>query len=108
MNKLKNPAGIGFLLMLAGPAFLLLMNLIHSMVGDFPEFTANIIFWIAIVPPALGGIGCFVRLFSWKKIDSFERSLSIVTTIMCNPYFYFMYMFICGISSKTLAGLSWM
>ena len=108
MSKLKNPAGIGFLLMLSGPAFLLLANLIHSMVGDFSELVANIIMWIALIPPAIGGLACFGRLFSWKNIDSLERALSIVTTIICNPFFYFIYFVICGISKSTLAGLSWM
>ena len=102
------PAVIGFALMLTGPAILFLASALQSITGNLPELLANIIAWICIILPGIGGVTCLVRLFFWKKIGSAERGLSIVTVIMCNPFFFFIYMFMCGMAAKTLAGLNWM
>lgn len=99
---------IGFILMLAGPIILLLAGFFTETFGYVPEIAANIIAWTAIILPGIGAIISIVSLFKWKKIGKRGRALAIVTVIMCNPFFYFIYLVMCGISSKTLAGLSWM
>ena len=99
---------IGFILMLSGPLVLLLASLTQKLFGDLSEILANIISWTAMIVPGIGAVICIICLFSWKKLMPHSRALSIVTVIMCNPFFYYIYLFICAISSKTLAGLNWM
>jgi len=103
-NKL---AIIGFALMLAGPMILFLARTLQNQIGDFSEFAAHAIMWITLVLPGIGAVISFVSLIL-KKAGKLGCALSIVTLIMCNPFFYFFYFFICGIMGNTLAGLSWM
>ena len=104
-NKL---AIIGFLFMLAGPAVLFLAVFLTNKFGIIPKYAADIISWIAIILPAIGTAISIFSLVRWKKTGIVGRSLAIVTVVMCNPFFYFGYYFMCGIASYTLAGLSWM
>jgi hypothetical protein len=105
----NNKASItGFILMLAGPAILLLAGLLTDTFGYLPETAANIISYVALFLPGIGAVLCIITLFRWKKTRKLGRSLAVVTVVMCNPIFYFFYYFICAISSNTLAGLSWM
>ena len=104
-NKL---AVIGFSLMLAGPATLFLSDLIQNLTGNFPEIIALIIMITAIILPIAGVVLGIISLVLWKKSGIIGRVLSIVTVTMCNPFFLLIYIFICGISGSTLAGLSWM
>lgn len=99
---------IGFILMLAGPIILLLAEFLTKLIGYIPIIAANIISWTAIILPAIGVVISIVTFFRWKKTGKLGRALSIVTVIMCNPFFYFLYFFICVIAGNTLAGLSWM
>jgi len=99
---------IGFILMLAGPAIIMIAGFLTDTFGYISEIAANIISWTAIALPGIGAVICIVMLFRWKKTGKLGRALSIVTVIMCNPFFYFIYLFMCGIASKTMAGLNWM
>jgi len=108
-NKRKNKlAVIGFSLMLAGPAILISAFLLQNLAGNFPKIIADIIMWITLVLPGIGAVLCIISLVLWKRTGNIGRSLSIVTVVMCNPVFYFVYLIICGIAGNTLAGLSWM
>ncbi len=99
---------IGFIFMLAGPMILVLAGVLTDIFGNIPEIAANIVSWTAMALPGIGAVISIVTLFRWKKLGKVERALSIVTVIMCNPFFYFIYFVMCSIASKTLAGLSWM
>ena len=99
---------IGFLLMLVGPAVLFLAGFISYIFGYFPEIVANIIAWGAFILPGIGVVFSIISLCNWKRAGHLSRALSIVTVVICNPLFYYLYFFVCGISSNTLAGLSWM
>jgi hypothetical protein len=99
---------IGFILMLAGPAILILAGLVTGAFGYLPRTAANIVSYVTMFLPGIGAVVCIVTLFRWKKTGKLGRSLAVVTVVMCNPFFYFFYFFICAISSSTLAGLSWM
>lgn len=110
MKQRKNKLGnAGFILMLAGPATLILVDVFHSNFGDFSEFVGNAIMWICLALPAIGVVLCIICLLFWKEANAWGRGLSIVTVIMCcNPVFFLFYYLSCGIASKTLAGLPWM
>lgn len=101
-------ARMGFRIMIAGPLILALAGVLTKLFGYFPEFIGTIISWVAIPLPAIGAIYCFFALRSKEKPDQSRRSLCIVTLIMCNPFFYLIYFFICTIAGESLAGLSWM
>ena len=108
LTKNNKLADIGFILMLAGPAIILIADLLTGSIGTVSEITANIICWIAIVLPGIGAVLSIISLFMWKKTGTRGHAFAIITVIMCNPFFYFVYIVICGMASKTLAGLSWM
>jgi hypothetical protein len=106
---LKNKAAIiGFLLMLAGPIILFLAGLFTKSYGDMPKTAANIVSWVTAILPGVGAVISIISLIKWNKTGKLGRALSIVTVIMCNPFFYIVYLFMCMLSSSTLAGLSWM
>ena len=105
----KNKASIiGFILMLSGPAILIIAGFLTEAYGYVPEIAANIITWTAMGLPGIGAIVSIIMLFKWKKTGKPGRALAIVTVIMCNPFFYFIYFVICGMAKSTLAGLNWM
>ena len=106
--KNNKAAIIGFILMLAGPAILILAGLFTGAFGYLPRTAASIVSYVTMFLPGIGAVICIVTLFRWKKIGKLGRSLAVVTVIMCNPFFYYIYFIICAISSSTLAGLSWM
>jgi hypothetical protein len=97
-NKL---AIIGFICMAAGPALLLFLEQLHRWIGHFP---ASIAVSIAIFLPGCGAVISIISLIL-RKSGKLGRALSIVTLIMCNPFFYAYYIFICAIMTSTLAGL---
>lgn len=99
---------IGFALMLAGPVILVLAALFQDWQGDFSEFIAYAIMAIAIILPGSGFVISIISLRLWKKMGAWDRALSIVTAIMCNPFFLLYYCFICLVAGLSLAGLSWM
>lgn len=99
---------IGFILMLVGPAILMIAGFLTEKIGYVPEIVANIIAWTAMALPGIGAVISIVMLFKWKIMGNLGRALALVTVIMCNPFFYFAYFVMCGIASSTLAGLSWM
>ena len=99
---------IGFILMLAGPLILFLAGLITESVGYLPAVAANIISLVCMILPGNGAVISIMTLVKWKKTGRLGRALAIITVVMCNPFFYFYYFFICALSSRALAGLSWM
>lgn len=96
---------IGFVLMLIGPAMLFLSGYIPWIL---PKAIAYTIMWIMIVLPATGAVLSIVSLRLCKKEKRSVHPLSVITLVMCNPLFYFLYFFICGIMGDTLAGIPWM
>ena len=105
----KNKLAItGFVLMVVGPLILLIAGQLQGQIGNFSEFVSNFIMWSAIIFPGVGAIISIVSLFLWNKTGNLGHALSIITLIMCNPFFFFIYYVMCAISSKTLAGLPWM
>ena len=107
IRKIKCPV-IGFCLMLAGPAMLFLAGSYVNTFGYFSATVASIVSLTAMILPGVGAVFAIISFWQWKKTKVLGRALSIVTVIMCNPLFYLYYILICGISSSTLAGLSWM
>lgn len=107
--KRKNRLGvIGFIGMLAGPALLVLADTMQTLAGDFTKLQADIIIWVSLILPAAGFVISIITLIRWKKTGVLGRALAIVTVVMCNPFFYYIYFFICAIAGMTLAGLPWM
>ena len=107
LQKMKQPI-IGFMLMLAGPAILLLTGFYTKLFGYLTQIAANVVSTIAIVVPGIGFVIGIASLFKWKQTWKLGRAFALVTVVMCNPFFYFVYLMVCGIASSTLAGLSWM
>lgn len=107
IQKNKLPI-LGFALMLGGPLILLLAGGVTEFFGYIPEIAANIISWTAIILPGIGVVLSIITLFRWKKTGKLGRALALITVIMCNPVFYYTYLFLCLIASRTLAGLLWM
>ena len=99
---------IGFALMLAGPGILILAGFFTEIFGYVSKTAADAIMWAAIIIPGIGAVLSVFSLVLWKKTGNLGRALSIVTVIMCNPIFYFVYLLICGVASRTLADLAWM
>ncbi|MDR2547782.1 MAG: hypothetical protein LBC96_09830 [Lachnospiraceae bacterium] len=107
--KQKNKMSIiGFTLFLAGPAILVLANILMTEYGYFPQIVARIITWGAILLPGAGVIICFFQLCRWRKTGKLGRALSIVTVIMCNPIVYIYYCLYAVLYGSTMAGLPWM
>jgi glucose uptake protein GlcU len=98
----------GFILMLCGPAVLLLGALLYQLIGDFPEILAFIFGSIALLLPLIGVILCIMALTKHKELWNGEKSLAIITCVMCNPLFYFIYFFVCYVSGYGLAGSAMM
>ncbi len=99
---------IGFICMLAGPILLVLANTMQIWIGDFTRLQANIIMGVSLILPAAGFVIGIITLVRWKKTGIWGRALAIVTVVMCNPFFYYIYFIICTIMGVTLAGLPWM
>ena len=99
---------IGFSLMITGPLTLYLAGVYQSQNGNLSKFFASAIMRIAIVLPGIGAAVSIISLCLWKRTGKLGRALSIVTVVICNPFFYFMYFVICSISEEILAGLPWM
>ena len=96
---------IGFLLMLAGPAILILAGMFTSLFGYMPTVIAEIVSWVAFILPGIGAvINCIVLLFLREETGILEHVLASVTVFMCNPFFYLVYFFICRATSMDLAG----
>lgn len=109
MREQKSKLGvIGFVFMIAGPMILFLASMVQTACGDFPEWLANIVAWVSLILPAAGLIMSIISLVLWKKSGVWGHALAIVTVIMCNPFFYWIYFIICMIYSQDLAGLPWM
>ena len=98
----------GFLFMLAGPTILVITGLLTGTFGFLSETVAGIVSWTAIILPGIGVVISIVSLARRNKAGKLGRSLAIVTLVMCNPFFYAFYFFICIIAGNTLAGLGWM
>jgi hypothetical protein len=98
----------GFMLMLGGPAVLILGGLLYQVIGDFPDILAFIFGGIAFILPGIGLVFAIKSLLKRKELYKFDLSVSIITCVMCNPIFYFFYFFICFISGSALAGMSMM
>ncbi len=101
---------IGFILMLLGPIILLALGwLLWPIVNDFSEFTLLAIINICLFLPGIGAILSLISLIiNKKKEHPSYRMLSFVTLIMCNPFFYFYYFFICSVMRFSVAGIPWM
>jgi hypothetical protein len=95
---------IGFAFMLAGPALIIFAGLLQNWTGDFHKISALIIAWTSVVLPGIGAVISIVSLIL-RKSGKLGKALSIVTLIMCNPFFYYYYFFICMVMGITLAGL---
>ena len=96
---------IGFILMLAGPAILILAGLFTSVFGYVPGVVAGIIAWTAIILPGIGAvINGIVLLFFREETGVLGYALASITVIMCNPIFYLFYFAICRVTSRNLAG----
>jgi len=106
----KKLAIIGFLLMLAGPVFLVLTRttIFYFYSISFFRVLSVILTWLAILLPATGAVFCIVSLVRCKKTGEPINALSIVPIAMCNPFFYFMYFVICSLYGNPLAGISMM
>jgi hypothetical protein len=99
---------IGFFTMLSGPAIIFLGMIWSINIGNIPLTITDIIIWITILLPGIGAVLCIISLCKWKKIATSGRVISIITVVMCNPAFYYIYFIICLILRHSLAGLSWM
>ncbi|MDR0913908.1 MAG: hypothetical protein LBM65_01900 [Oscillospiraceae bacterium] len=105
LNKLPL---IGFLIMLSGAAIIIIEIILFNIIGTINSDVGNVITWVTIVLPGIGAVLCIISLFRWKKIGLTGQVLSVLTVVMCNPWFYYIYFIICIISGYTLAGLQWM
>ena len=85
-------AMVGFILMLAAPGFLAFADTKQM---SFSAETAAVIAWICFVAPGVGALCSILCLSLWKKAGVVSRALSIVTIIVCNPYFYYYYYWFC-------------
>ena len=106
----KKLAVIGFFLMLAGPVTLIpARNLGYS----FPDYSffgivSIIITAITFLLPAAGAVLCIIHLVRCKKTGERKNPLSIITLVMCNPFFYFIYFVVCAFLGSPLTGLAMM
>jgi hypothetical protein len=107
-SLLNNLPLIGFLIMLSGFAIVIVEIILYNIIGTINSDIGNIITWVTIVLPGVGAVLCIISLFRWKKISLTGQVLSVITVVMCNPWFYMVYFVICSITRDTLAGLSWM
>jgi|GEM_PF-2839651 len=109
-KSVKKLAIIGFLLMLAGPGTLILVRrLAYSFPRNSLLDTISIILtWAAIALPAAGAVLCIIHLVKCSKAGTPKNPLSIVTLVMCNPLFYFIYFVACALMGSPLTGLSMM
>jgi drug/metabolite transporter (DMT)-like permease len=94
----------GFFLMLGGPAVLLVASLFYRSLARLPEFISLIIGGIAFFLPLVGVILCIKAFKHRDQLFKAERALVIITFVMCNPLFYFVYFFICYVSGFALGG----
>jgi drug/metabolite transporter (DMT)-like permease len=98
----------GFFLMLGGPALLLFASLFYRTLARLPEFISLIIGGIAFFLPLVGVILCIKAFKHRDQLFKVERAIAIITFVMCNPLFYFVYFFICYVSGFALGGSSLM
>ena len=98
---------IGFALLAAGPFALFILSQIQIRMGylNFPDFLASVTIWTIILLPGIGALFSIISLVRWKKTGVSGRILSIVTVLICNPYFYFFYYVFCAYSVVVLTGL---
>jgi hypothetical protein len=93
---------VGFLVMLSGPTVFILANILFD---TLPKFIAYTFMWAAIVLPGIGFALSIISLVLDRKSDARKSGFAIFTIIMCNPFFYFIYFFICGMMGSALAGM---
>ena len=109
-KSVKKLAIVGFLLMLCAPALLFpARNLGFS----FPNYSflgiiSVILTGIAFLLPATGAVLCIIHLVKCKKSGEPKSALSIITLVMCNPFFYFIYFVVCAFLGSPLTGLAMM
>jgi hypothetical protein len=96
----------GFLLMLSGPALLLIAGLFVVVLGELPAVLAFIIGGTAFLLPGIGVVFAIKALIKRDELYKTGRALAIITCVMCNPLFYFIYFFICFVSGSALAGMA--
>ncbi|MDR0946631.1 MAG: hypothetical protein LBM87_02640 [Ruminococcus sp.] len=97
----------GFILLLCGPGVLLLAALV-GIIGDIPDVLALIIGGIAFILPGIGAVLSIIALTKRKELDKIGRALAIITLVMCNPLFYFIYFFVCLAGGDGFTGLALM
>lgn len=109
MEKLKESKWIqtypfiGFLLMIMGPVLLGVFGLV--MYSRVPRLLALIVSVICFFLPGIGAvIGTFYLEWSKNK-GLLGKALVVVTIIMCNPIFYFLYFVICILMGNAMAGI---
>ena len=99
---------IGFLLVIAGPAIMMIAGAVQSHTGNFSVHAATAIAAIAAILPAAGFVIGIIALCLWNRTGIVSRILSIVTLVLCNPFFYLTYLFMALAQIRTLAGLPFM
>jgi hypothetical protein len=100
-------ARIGFCLLLGGPLVLLIPTVI-DLIGSVPDILAIFFSFVSAILPGIGAILCIASLIKGKELDKLGRALSIITIVMCNPLFYYLYFHMCFAGGYGLAGMSFM
>lgn len=82
---------VGFLLLWTGPiiltgsSFLLMADLYHPFIGSLVSIFASIL-------PLTGVVLAYKTVFKWREVGKFGLALAIVTIIMGNPLFLYIYL----------------
>lgn len=98
-------AKAGVILMLVGPLLLVIQSRISA---TLPELPAMIIMWTTMVLPGIGAVLSIISLIFCHQAGLLSKVLAVVTIVMCNPFFYVVYVFFCVIMGNALAGLPMM
>jgi uncharacterized membrane protein YhaH (DUF805 family) len=97
----------GFFIMLAGPAILFIVLVIKA-IGFLPDIFVLVLGLICAVIafflPLVGLIFAIKSLIHRKELDKTGRAAAIITCVMCNPLFYFLYFFMCFSAGFSLSG----
>lgn len=85
---------IGFCLLLAGPA-LLAFAVWRRGIETLSQATMDTLAVVAFALPIAGTTAAHTALDRWKGTGWFGRILSIITVVLCNPFFFIIYMLFC-------------
>ena len=108
MSGMDKLAIVGAALAVAGP-LLLVITSIFCHYGSMSDFVALLLRWIVFGMPVLAFVIAIICLTRWKKnLGDGSKVIAIVTVVLCNPFFLYIYYLICYISTASFAGQNWM